>query len=603
MLLVHSAVLAESVSPLNAAWEAYRQAAATLSPDEIVEAARAVGEATRQSDALQAPELSLVMLRDAEAFRTRGDTGLGIRLAQVAADLSPALVAPHVWLAQAWLSGPDPDVMASAAAWAAAWKASMSGFWSLLYRIDRVIVAAVLAMVSAAVLFVAWLLIRTIPLLGHLLMEWSGRRMFRPTAWLLAAAVLLAPIASARWGWWLVLTPAAVAWWFLSKRERLTLTILAALGIVVSFVLPYAVPALTADHSGEMRLVVDVVEGRASTVDASVVVDSPQGASARGTALVRAGRTDEAATLFEEAFIRWPADPRVLTGYGNVLFHRHEYGRAIELYRAALNVAPQSIPVLYNLSQAYRANLRFDEGEAAFQEARALDASLLDRYADRSRRGETFLVADYPTTHGELLVQAFEPRTMPPTLQDAVARLSGHLSPLLTVGVLALFGACWVVGRWVTNQPASPCAACGTAVCRHCQRYFLDLKLCSSCWKTHAKGAKFTNQATLPQVVRHWAIRRRIAALLSIIPGLGHFSVARPLWGLAFALAGWGIFWSGVLREIGWMTMDIRLVPLPWYTTWIPLGAGLAVLVVVAARHLLRLEWSQAESTLPPERM
>jgi hypothetical protein len=158
-----------------------------------------------------------------------------------------------------------------------------------------------------------------------------------------------------------------------------------------------------------------------------------------------------------------------------------------------------------------------------------------------------------------------------------------------------------MLGKWFPNQPASPCVACGTAVCRRCQRYFLDLKLCLSCWKTHAKGAKFTNQTTLPQVRRRWEVRRRVAAVLSLVPGLGHLSIGRPLWGLAFAIAGWGLLWIGLLRDVSWNTTEGRLVLLPWYTTWAPLASGLLVLLIIGARHLLRLDWSRSESALPQD--
>lgn len=604
LILVPVLVLAAPAIPLGTAWQTYRQAVESSRPDDIVTAARALREAAQNAETLQAPELSLVILRDADALRARSETGTAIRIAQIAAELSPELVAPHVWLAQAWLAGPDPDVLASAKAWAAAWKASISDFWSLLYRIDRLIAATLFSVVSVAVLVVAWFLIRTVPLLGHLLAEWSGHRVFRPTAWLAAAWILILPLAAVRWGAWLVLAPAAVVWWFLSVRERLALTVLAVMGVSISFLLPYAVPVLTVDHSNEFRLLVDVAEGRdaGEILSESVVVDSPEGAAARATALVRSGRLDEAATLFEEALVRWPGDPRLLTGYGNVLFHRHEYDRAVRHYEQARQSEPTSIPILYNLSQAYRADLRFEEGEARYQEARAIDAGLLDRYAERSRRGGVFLVADYPTTHQELLAAAFEPHALPPVVADAVTHLSRHVSPMVTVGALGLFVGCWVVGRWFPNQPAAPCAACGTAVCRHCQRYFLDLKLCPSCWKAYAKGAKFTTEASLPQVLRRWEVRRRVAALLSLVPGLGHLSVGRPLWGLAFAFAGWGLLWIGLLREVGWTTTDLRLVPLPWYTTWAPIVVGLALLLLMGVRHLLKLDWPRSESALPQER-
>jgi hypothetical protein len=88
--------------------------------------------------------------------------------------------------------------------------------------------------------------------------EWSGHRVFRPTAWLAAAWILLLPLAAVQWGGWFVLAPAAILWWFLSARERLALTVLAVLGVSVSFLLPYSVPVLTVDQSDEFRLVMDV---------------------------------------------------------------------------------------------------------------------------------------------------------------------------------------------------------------------------------------------------------------------------------------------------------------------------------------------------------
>jgi hypothetical protein len=90
--------------------------------------------------------------------------------------------------------------------------------------------------------------------------------------------------------------------------------------------------------------------------------------------------------------------------------------------------------------------------------------------------------------------------------------------------------------------------------------------------------------------------------LLSLIPGLGHLSVGRPLWGLGFAFAGWGLLWIGLVREVGWITTDLRFVPPPWYMTWAPVVAGLAMLVLIGVRHLLMLDWRRSEAPLPEER-
>jgi tetratricopeptide (TPR) repeat protein len=592
-------------SALQPLWDSYRATVdSAAEPGAVTAAARAVAEAAHNTHTEQFPAWSLVMLRDAEALLKRGEGETAIELARIAASLSRELPAPHVWLATTLLAGPSPDALASAREWLAATQASFRDFWSFLYRIDRWLAAGVLSVLSAAILIMALFLIRVIPLLAHLFVEWSGHQIFRPTAWILATWVVILSLAGVRWSAWLVLVPGAVAWWFLSRRERLVLGAVAGLGVVASFLIPQALPLLTADQSAEFRLVVDVAEGRDATAalaDAAIV-DSPGGASARATALVRTGRTDEAVMLFQEALVRWPNDARLLNGYGNSLFRRKDYAEAISVYQRALAAAPQSVPVLYNLSQAYRADLRFDEGEAQYQKARALNAGLLERYGEFSRRGEDFLVVEYPTTSSELLTESVKPWPFSPVVEAAVGKVTRHMAPTATIGVLLLFGACWGLGRWYPNQVASPCEACGGAICRRCQRYFVDLKLCTACWKSYAKGAKLAPRATLPQVLRRWEVRRRIGAGLAMIPGAGHLLIGRPFWGVILALTGSWLIWVGILQDLGWKTTDARVIPAPWYTTWGPIVLGVILIGLLAARHILGLNWTPAASPLPDAR-
>jgi hypothetical protein len=64
---------------------------------------------------------------------------------------------------------------------------------------------------------------------------------------------------------------------------------------------------------------------------------------------------------------------------------------------------------------------------------------------------------------------------------------------------------------------------------------------------------------------------------------------------------GWGLLWIGVLRDIGWNTAELRLFPLPWYVTWAPIAMGAGILAIVGARHVLKTDWSTAESAIPQE--
>lgn len=600
-----SPVIAATDGDPQTAWNAYRAALDSgADPGDIPVAARAVADAARNGHIQQYPAWSLVIVRDADRLLKRGAREEAIELAQIASSLAPELPSPHIWLASALLSGPSPDALASGKEWVAAFNASYRDFWSLLYRIDRWAAAAVLSLLSVTVVVILVLVIRVIPLLAHLFVEWSGHRIFRPTAWLAAGWLLITPIAMVQWSAWYVMVPGAALWWFLARRERMVLGGLAALGILASLLIPRVVPILTSDENAEFRLVVDVAEGRdpaAALADAEIV-DSADGAVARATALMRAGRTDEALTLFQEALVRWPNDPRLLTGYGNTLFRRHDYGHAISAYEKALAVVPNAVPVLYNLSQAYRADLKFEEGEVKYQAARAINAGLLDRYGELSSRGADFAVVDYPTTTKELLTDAIRSPAASPVIQGAVTKVARHVSPTATIEIAVLFAACWGLGRWFPSQAASPCEICGGAICRRCQRYFLDVKLCTACWKSYARNVKLAPRSTLPQVLRRWDVRRRVAAVLSVIPGAGHALLGRPFWGVPFALAGWWVLWIGILQDVSWNTADARIVPAPWYVMWGPVVGGFVVIGLFGARHLLTMNWTPAASSLPESR-
>jgi len=578
---------AELPSPLATSWDAYRRAAQSGAAANIVAAGNALPEAAHRAGVERVPALSLLLLHDAESRLERGDGDTALALAKAAEALAPSSPEPHRLLSRIlWSVG---DRWGSVRERFAAWKASLTDFRSLLYRTERIAAALLFSLLSVAGLVAVVFALRALPLLAHLLGEWSGHRLFRPTAWLIAVWLLVFPLVAAARGFWLVLLPAAVAWWFLSGRERALVTGLAAAGLAIALVPPSTLSVFATDDDPGLRLLVDVAKGG----DAGEVAARPQdgnetpvAAAARALALVRSHHAAEAETTYEEALAHWPNDPRLLTDYGNLQFRRQRYAKAIELYEAARAQAPDSVVVLYNLSQAYRADLRFEEGEARFQTAKALDAGRLDTYATRARMGDAFLVAEYGFGASELWRAALAPRAAPPSLGDAIERLRRHAALPLTAGLAALFAACWMVGRLAPNQAAAPCVTCGAAVCRRCQRYFLDLKLCSACWKAYAKGVKLHPNATLPQARRHWDVRCRVAAVFSLVPGAGHLTLGRPWWGASFALIGAFAWWTGWLAVSSWNTVGERLFTPPWYAVWWPSLVGAVALYAVIYLHL-----------------
>ena len=581
---------AELPSTLATSWDAYRRAAQSGAAEDIAAAANALPAAAHRAGVERAPALSLLLLRDAESWLEHGDGNTALTLANAAEALAPSSPEPHRLLSRILWNGGDR--WGSARERFAAWKASATDFRSSLYRAERVAAALLLSLLSVAGLVAAVFVFRALPLLAHLVEEWSGHRLFRPTAWLIAVWLLVFPFVAAAWGVWLILLPAAMAWWFLSGRERALVAGLAAAGLLVALVPPSALSVFATDDDPGLRLLVDVANGGEAGEEAARFQgghETPVAAATRALALDRGRRDAEADTAYEEALARWPNDPRLLTNYGNLRFRRQDYAKAIELYEAAHAQARDAVVVLYNLSQAYRADLRFEEGEARFQAAQALDAGLLDTYAARTRMGDAFLVADYGFGAADLWRAAIAPRAAPPSLGGSIERLRRHAALSLTAGLVALFVLCWMVARLAPNQPAAPCATCGAAVCPRCQRYFLDSKLCSTCWKAYAKGVKLHPNAALPQALRRWDVRRRVAAVLSIIPGVGHLTLGRPWWGAGFALAGAFAWWTGWLAVSSWNTVGERLFTPPWYAVWWPSLAGAGALYAVIYLHLSTL--------------
>jgi tetratricopeptide (TPR) repeat protein len=409
----------------------------------------------------------------------------------------------------------------------------------------------------------------------------------------MATVLLMLPLAGGVRGVWLLLLAVAVMWWFLSSRERLLLGMLAVGGLIVSLLLPRVFGFLASDGDPALRLVIDVASGRATEpalARVQLADETSDTVAARALGMLRAGQPDDAEALYQEALARWAADPRLLSDYGSLHFHRQDYARAVELYEAARAQAPDSVAVLYNLSQAYRADLRFEEGEARYQEARAIDPGLLDAYAERGRMGDAFLVVDYGFHPKELWTMALAPRALPAFLAASVERLRRHLSLRVTIGIAALIVVCWLFSRVTPNPAAVSCTTCGTAVCRRCQRYFLDIKLCSSCWKAYAKGITLLPNTPLPQVRQRWIVRRRVAAVLSLIPGVGHLVLGRPFWGFSFAFLGSWLAWMGWLSFSSWNTLGERLFASPWYIVWAPVFVAWLALYALIAVHLLGTE-------------
>ena len=69
-----------------------------------------------------------------------------------------------------------------------------------------------------------------------------------------------------------------------------------------------------------------------------------------------------------------------INNLGTVYFAKKSYRRAIEQYRKALRIRPDSSSILSNLGTAYFARKNYDEAAKAYQEAVAIDPEVFDNH-------------------------------------------------------------------------------------------------------------------------------------------------------------------------------------------------------------------------------
>jgi eukaryotic-like serine/threonine-protein kinase len=151
------------------------------------------------------------------------------------------------------------------------------------------------------------------------------------------------------------------------------------------------VPAEEPPSSDPPVLAPAVAHPRETRVPASALAEPNLSGSAdelleRGRAARKAGRIDDAATLFAAAVQKAPADSEALTGLAEVDASRGSMGPAIAAYRRALAANPRYLPAHLGLADSLWASGQRDEGRTSYRSLIAqFPASLCpDRARERS---------------------------------------------------------------------------------------------------------------------------------------------------------------------------------------------------------------------------
>jgi len=577
---------------LDRAWARLASALEPLDEADLRQNCEALRRVAESFDVRRATTASVALVLRARAL----PPSQARLLVQCAITLDPG--APEPRFAQAALDfrrAALPAAMASLwhGGWALWRDARMKGFVG-----TSLVLAALIALLGAFLLWGALTLRRVTPLVWHDLMETTGSwRLGRNGVGVALFAIAL-PIFLSLDIVFLVLWVLALGWAYLDRMHR-------ALGLI-GFLLVAAAPTLIEwgvrglSFSGDpvSRAAAALAEHRwdARASDelaglADLLGDQPSFHRLRGDTFRAQGRLDAALSAYREGLRLDPNHGDLLLGQGTVHFLLGEYHAALESFQRARETASDRAVVAFNLSLTLAHTYNFRESDEALQQALAEDQRRLR--ALTHGREHQIILPTFTTSDAARLLASKERVLLvnrglvrPPLV---VERSLGH--PLTLAALLALVIA--IVHSLLREKSgglATACAKCGRAFCRRCRLATESQTYCSQCTNIFLKKDMVAIEVQLAK--RRQLARRRIALTLErrvadvLLPGLGLLFHGRPRLGLLLAV----LSVSAVALGAIWFPLYVRpaLVQIPGWPASVL--AAVAFLGALTAAQLARAE-------------
>jgi tetratricopeptide (TPR) repeat protein len=581
---------------LQGKWRSYRRDFENRDWDRALSDLEALESAATGLGIINVDPLSAAVLQDALKVLDGGDSDLALTLADHATELSTNFPTAYFFRARVIFSNHPSDFLKATTELIHGLLEAGRDIWSILYLVRA---GMFWLMVGGAVAYLAFILsviLRYIPRMSHLLEELGKGRLEKPAIYLLVAFLFVGPLWLGLgwvWGllWWMMLF-----WVFMRFQER---------GITVSFVLliatagiwlPLWVSTERVKDSSDFITISRAVRGEPGIELESIGDPAPNDegdgltALAKGLQFRRLNRLDKAAEQFRIAIRQMPGDERALVGLGNISFFEDKFDVAMNDYKKAVEINPKSVEAHYNLAQASREKLLFEEGEKHYQDAKNLNPDLTEHYTNQTAKEGGLRVVDAPIRLSEALSRALTFR------DDAVRRRSDELfTGIWAVSISSapmiglLFGAVLVLlsPRAYLRRMAFPCGICGRAICQSCQKHIFHLRVCRQCGIDNKDVKRFSELRQIQQRRDRQMMAARIMTLIA--PGSGHLYLMRSVRGVLFIF----VFSIAVLSLF---RIDVPFaVPYGWM---IPGGisgtifvlSAMAVLYLLAFWDLARIE-------------
>lgn len=417
----------------------------------------------------------------------------------------------------------------------------------------------------------------------------------------LALALFLLPALLAFDLFWLLVVLFAATFGYAGRRQKIAAAVGLASLLPILPLLDYFAYELAVSSSPIVRGAESLRESRydQQVLDDLETVKSaiPDDADVRyllGCLYQAFGQNDRAVAEYTSAAQVSPSESRSLVNRGNIRFVDGDFGLAQEDFQEALKRESRNVAARYNLSLVYAETFRTVEAAQTLQEARALDAALVQRFQDRTSVVKVVSLS-FPLEDAErkVVAMASNPR---------IRRLLGHfrtydpvagwLSPT-TLGLVFALVLAFVLDRVRRRGRgySQECQKCGRTFCRLCKPPGESALLCSQCVHVYLKKAGVSIETAL-QKVEEARRRKSLGESLTVVwnlllPGSSSFFASRIGW----AVTCLGLFFFGLLAAFGWS--DLVVLPRPGLP---PTTAGFVLPLVLSAVGWVLGQWELRRS-------
>jgi len=549
------------------------------------------------------PILSLLLIRESEQARQKGDPDQAVGMALYSIKFSPDLSQPYFELARAyWHQNPLQlhKILSEALKGQGAQLRYYPSFLKLFYNMFYILSNAIL---MTFIIFGIVVMIKYFPLYFYDIRRNLTQEISKLLIYSLKIFSLFIPFFLHLDILWAILFWSVLLWGYVTKKERQFILFF----LIVLVYLPFFLRSSSSFLNGHASdVILDMNQANYEGWDRSTeeklrawVSNHPDDSEvlfSLGLIGKRQGRYSQAEEFYRRAIQQDSKFSEAFSNLGNIYLAQKQTDLAIASYQQAIDLNPNRGAYYYNLYRAYSQETFLSAKiDKAFQKARQLDPDLVDYYSSIDSPHINRLVVDEVMTPQRLwdrfLTQfigreGFLFRLFKAWFEKIPSRIT-FLVPILFLGFLIGMSR---YGR--TKKFLTRCPMCGSPtyrfylgtsdqefICFNCYRIFIQKE------KLHPKIAEKKSLQ-----VRHFQKQNHFVGrfLSFFFVGFGYLWREHLFKGLFFLF----LFFIFILRFVYWNGLIVSSVAQPYPTLWrgIFWGGLFIFFYLLSIRKIIRLK-------------